>query len=141
MGNVAGHDHRAGEREPGADRMLAEEGADIVHWPVEVQFDDRAAECLVADFGQVFDRLGLQGFEKEALGRDLGEDLAVGRAGDREPDRAGGPVPRHPHDPHVVAEVLAAKLRPNPDFLTHLEHLGLHGQIAEGLAILVALGR
>ena len=47
----------------------------------------------------------------------------------------------HPHDPHVVAEVLAAKLCPNPDLLTHLEHLGLHGQIAEGLTVLVALGR
>ena len=40
-----------------------------------------------------------------------------------------------------MAEVLAAKLRPNADLLTQLEHLGLHLQVAEGLAVLIALGR
>ncbi len=48
-------------------------------------------------------------------GGDLRQRLPVGRAGDRDRDRAGRAVPGQPDHPHVVAEVLAAELRADAD--------------------------
>jgi hypothetical protein len=40
-----------------------------------------------------------------------------------------------------VAEIFAAELRADAERLRHLQHLLLHGEIAEGVAVLAPRGR
>ena len=79
--------------------------------------DDRPAGDVLGDAGvrHVLRRVGLELLEEHALGGDLAERLPVGRARDGQRDRAGGAVPRQPDHAHVVAEVLAAELRADPE--------------------------
>ena len=65
----------------------------------------------MGDVGQVLRGVGLELLEEHALGGDLAERLAVGRARHRERDRARRAVTRQADHAHVVAEVLAAELR------------------------------
>ena len=76
--------------------------------------------------------------EKNALGRDLAQYLAVGGARDADSDGARSAVAGQADDPHVVAEVLAAELRADTEPLRHLVHLRFELEVAEGLAMLVA---
>ena len=55
------------------------------------------------------------------------------------PDRQRRAVARQPDHAHVVAEILAAELRADAERLRHLQHLLLHREIAEGVAVLAAL--
>ena len=70
-----------------------------------------AFEVVVGDLGQVLRGIGLELLEEHAVGGDLAERLAVGRARHRERDRARRAVARQADHAHVVAEVLAAELR------------------------------
>ena len=103
--------------EPGLDGVARELGEDRGHRLVEVDLHDRAARDVVGDagVGHVLRRVGLELLEEDALGGDLAQRLTVGRARHRQRDRAGGAVPRQPDHPHVVAEVLAAELRADPE--------------------------
>ena len=47
---------------------------------------------------------------------------------------------RQANHAHVMAEVLAAKLRANAEFLAHFQNLLFHLQVAEGPAVVIALG-
>ena len=91
--------------------------------------------------GQVLRRVGLELLEEDALGGDLAQRLAVGRARDGDRHRAGGAVARQPDDAHVVAEVLAAELRADPEGLGQLEDLLLQLEVAEPVRAHRALGR
>ena len=95
---------------------------------------DVVVEVLVGDLGQVVRRVGLELLEEHALRRDLRERLTVGRAGHRDGDRARRAVARQSDHAHVVAEVLAAELRADPEAARHLEDLGLHVEVAEGMS-------
>src|SRR5690606_5068213 len=86
VGEVAGHDDRAGQAEAGADRILAERCKNLFHGPVEVDLDDLAAEILVGNFRQIFRGVRLKLLKEDAFGRDLALDLAVRRAGDADSD-------------------------------------------------------
>ncbi len=77
--------------------------------------------------------VGLELLEEDALGGDLAERLAVGRAGDGDRDRARGAVSGEPDDAHVVAEVLAAELGPDPERLGEREDLLLEVQVPEAV--------
>ena len=87
--------------------------------------------CVASVWGQVRRRVGLELLEEHALGRDLAERLPVGRARHRDRHRARRTVPRQPDHAHVVAEVLAAELRADPETLSELEDLLLELQVAE----------
>ncbi len=50
-------------------------------------------------------------------------------------------MPRQADHAHVVAEILAAELRADAEALRHLQHLGLHREIAERVAVLAPLRR
>jgi len=50
-------------------------------------------------------------------------------------------VAGEPDDAHVVAEILSAELRADAERLRELEHLLLHREVAEGVAVLRALRR
>ena len=91
------------------------------------------------DLGQIFRRIVLQLFEEHAVAGDLAQRLAVGRAGDAEPDRQRGAVARQPDHPHVVAEIFAAELRADAERLRHLLDFLLHRTVAEGVAVLGAV--
>ena len=67
---------------------LRQLGADLVHRPGEVDAHDVAAEVVVGDLGQELGRVGLELLEEHAVGGDLGQRLAVGRARHGERDRA-----------------------------------------------------
>ena len=95
VGDVAGHDHGAGERQAGLDRKLAELGSQLLHaHRIEVDLDNVSAQIARGDLRQVLGRIGLELFEEDAVARDLGLGLAVGRARDPDADRTRGPVPR-----------------------------------------------
>ena len=145
--DVAGDDERPGERQPGLDRVLGELGEDVVHRLVEVDLDDDVAArradadrvVLVlaevdARVGKEAGRVGLELLEEDALGGDLAEHLPVGRARDRDGDGQRGAVAGEAHDPHVVAEVLAAELRADAELAGQLEHLLLELGVAEAVA-------
>ena len=102
--------------------------------------DDVAAEVVVGDLGQVLGRVALELLEEHALGGDLGQRLAVGRAGHGDADRARGAVAGEADDPDVVAEVLAAELGADAELLGELQHLGLHLEVAEAVPAGGALG-
>lgn len=85
-------------------------------------------------------RVGLQLLQEDALGGDLRLGLPVGRAGYGDGDGAGRAVPGQPHHAHVVAEVLAAELRPDADLLGQLEDLVLQLLVPEAVPGRGALG-
>ena len=60
------------------------------------------------------------------------------RARDADPDGAGGAMTGKSDHPHVMAEVLAAKLRADPDLARELEDLLLPLEVAESSAVVVA---
>ena len=91
------------------------------------------------DLGQEARRVGLELLEEDAVGGDLAEDLAVGRARDADADRQAGAVARQADHAHVVAEILAAELRADAEAAGQLEHLLLEIAVAIGLAVVVAL--
>ncbi len=96
-------------------------------------------EVLVGGLGQVLRRVALELLEEDAVGGDLAERLAVGRARHRDADRARGAVAGQADHPHVVAEVLAAELGADAELAGELEHLGLQLDVAEGVAARAAL--
>ena len=138
--DVAGHDHRAGQREAGLDRVAAQLGPDLVHRPRQVDADDVAAQLVLVDLGQEPGRVVLQLLEVDAVVGDLGEDLPVGRAGHGDRHGAGGAVAGQADHPDVVAEVLAAELGPDAEALHLGQDLGLELRVAEPVAQLAALG-
>src|SRR5215467_2378314 len=125
MGDVASDDQRAGQAEPGLDRVLRERTPDLVHRAGEIDRDDIATEPSRIDLGQEARRVGLQLLQKDAVDRDLAEDLTVRRAGHADPDRQAGAVARQPDYPHVMAEILAAELGADPQPACKLQHLPL----------------
>ena len=141
MSNVASDDQRPRQAEPRLDRILRQGTADLVHRLGEIDRHDLAAQRRVADLGQETRRVGLELFEKHALGGDLAEDLAVGRARYADPDRQAGAMTRQPDHPDIVAEILAAELCADPEAARQLEHLLLEIAVAIGLAVTVSLLR
>ena len=141
MGEVAGDDDGAGQRQARLDRMLRQRGENFAHRLVEVDPDDIAAKLRLVDIRQVLGRIGLQRLQEDAIPGDLALGLAIGRAGDAEADRQRGAVARQADDAHVMAEILAAELRADAERLRHLVDLFLHFEVAEGVARRRALGR
>ena len=108
---------------------------DLIHRPVEIDAHDRAAELALVEIGQVLRRVVLELLEEHALGIDLAEDLAVGRARDADADRHAGAVTRQADDAHVVAEILAAELRADAVVAGQRQDFLLEAGVAEGLAV------
>ena len=129
---VAGHRDRAGERQPGADRIARELGPDFRHRAVEVERRHLAAEHVRIRLRQEARRVPLQGFKEDAVARDPGQGLPVGRAGDAEPDRQRGAVARQADHAHIVAEILAAELRPDAHGARRFQDQGLRLPVAVG---------
>ena len=88
---------------------------------------------LVGHRRQVLRGIGLELLEEDTLGGDPAERLTVGRARDGDRHRARGAVPGEPDDADVVAEVLAAELRADPELPGQLEHLELEVEVAEAV--------
>ncbi len=83
----------------------------------------------------------LELLDPEAVAVDPGLDIAIGRAGDADPDRAGGTVARQADDSGVEGEVLAAELGADPALAGQLHDLRFELRVSERLAQRVALGR
>ena len=75
----------------------------------------------------------LELLEEDAVGGDLAERLAVGRARHRDADRAGGAVAGQADHPDVVAEVLAAELGADAEAPGELQDLGFQLDVAEAV--------
>ena len=133
MGDVSAHHQRAGQRQPGLHRVAAELAADLVHGPVQVHGHHLGRQLLAGGLGQIAGRVGLQPLQEQAVGGDAGPGLAVGRAAHRDPHRVGGPVAGQADHPHVVAEVLAPELGPDPELAGQLQHPLLPGQVPEAV--------
>ena len=128
------------KQQRGGDRMLGQFGQDLLHRLVQVDLDAMfmLAAVLVGDQAA---RIAVHLLDEQAVPGDLGLDVAVGRAGNRHADRAGGAVARQADDPHVVGKVLAAELGADAELLGGFQQPVLQLHVAEGLAVLVALGR
>ena len=85
----------------------------------------------IAFTAKILRRVGLELLEEHAVGGDLAQRLAVGRARHRERDRARRAVPRQADHAHVVTEVLAAELRADPERLRQREHFALRARRRE----------
>src|SRR5215813_12244443 len=121
--------------------MFSELRENLLHRPAQIDVHDLAAEFFRIDLGQILCRIALELLEIDAVARDLAERLAVGRAGDAEPDRQRGAVARQADHAHVVTEILAAELRANAERMREAMHLLLHLEIAEGVTVLGAARR
>ncbi len=77
MGEIARHDHRAGERQSRLDRIAGERRQNVLHRPVQVDLDDLAAELRTVHVRQVLRRIVLQLLQEKAVPRDLAHGLAV----------------------------------------------------------------
>ena len=136
VGDVAADDDGAVQKERGGDRMLAQLGEDLLHRLIEVDLD--AVLMLAAIFvGDETAGIAVHLLDKEAVLGDLRLDVAVGGAGDRHPDRAGGAVAGETDDADVVGKVLAAELGADAEFLRVNEEAVLQLDVAESLAVLV----
>ena len=82
----------------------------------------------------------VQFLEPDAVFVDLCLDVAVSRAGNAHPDRAGGAMARQTNHAHIVGEVLAAELGADSEFLGCFDELLLQFHVAEGLTVLVPFG-
>jgi hypothetical protein len=115
VGDVAGDDERARQREPRLDRVLRELRADLGHRRRGRSSPRRRRARRATRSGRY--RAG----SVSSCSRNtpsaviLPQDLAVGGAGDADADGAGRAVARQADDAHVVAEVLAAELGADAD--------------------------
>ncbi len=145
VGDVAGHDHRSGQHDAGAHRVLRELGADLVHRPGEVDVDDRRTivlvEVVVGDVGQEPRRIAFELLEEDPVAGDLAERLPVGRARHGHRHRAARAVAGETDDTNVVAEVLATELGTDPGGLGEPQHLALEVDVAERVPCRRAGGR
>ncbi len=139
VGDVTGNDHGAVQHDPRLDGIVREGLPDLRHGLVQVDVHDLGRlEVLVRDLREVPGRVGLELLEKDSLGRDLAEGLAVGRARHRERDGARRAVPGQPDDAHVVTEVLSPELCPDAERLCEREHLPFELTVPKAAAELVA---
>ena len=60
MGEIARHDHGAGERQPRLHRIFGELRQDLLHRLAQVDLDHRAAELFLVDLRQVLRRMMLE---------------------------------------------------------------------------------
>src|SRR5215470_13147342 len=141
MSDVASDDQRAGQAEPGLDRVSRKRLADLAHRPGEIDRDDIATQRSGIDVGQEARRVRFELLQEDAVDRDLAEDLTIGRAGHADADRQAGAMPRQSDHPYVVAEILAAELRADSQPACKLQHLPLKTAVAIGLAIAIAFRR
>ncbi|CAB4812544.1 unannotated protein [freshwater metagenome] len=140
MGDVAGHDHWTVKHHASLHGVLGELGADLVHWPVEIDVDHIVVEIIVGDLGQILRRIGLKLLKEDAVFGDLAERLAVGRATYGHRYRTAGAVAWQTNDAHVVTEILAAELSADAGVLRELEHLCFKLDIAKRVTGLTAAG-
>src|SRR5690606_30514238 len=113
MGEIARDNDRSGERKSRLYRILRQNSENFLHRLVQVDANDARRQFLLVDVRHEARRIGLELLEPDTLAGDLAERLAIGRAGNAEPDRQRGAVARQADDPHVVAEILAAELGPD----------------------------
>ena len=138
VGDVAGDDQRAAQIQARLDRVFRENRTHFVHALVEVDVHGRGHRGSLGR--QEARGILLQLFEEDALGRDLGLDVAVGRAAHADGHGARSRMARSADHPHVVHEVLAAELGADAALAADFQHLLLPFQVAEAAAALVARG-
>ena len=140
MGDVAGDDQRARQRQARGDGMTAEGLEYFRHRPVEVDRHGRNI-FISACLGEEARRITLEFLDKDPFGRNLGKRLPVGRTGHTDSDGAGRAMPWQPDDPYIVTVVFPAELRTDTQVPRDLQDLHLPFGVAPGMAKFVALRR
>mmetsp|Transcript_39878 Transcript_39878/g.127519 ORF Transcript_39878/g.127519 Transcript_39878/m.127519 type:complete len:414 (-) Transcript_39878:45-1286(-) len=138
--DVARHDEGASERQAGLDGVLGELRENLLHRFVEVHLHHVRTERVLGHVGKVLRGLGLELLDEHAVFGNLANRLAVGRAGDAEPDGAARTVARQPYHAHVMAEIFPSELRPDAHLLGELMDLRLPFQVPEGAPMHVPAG-
>ena len=141
MSGIAGHDQGAGEVDARLHRVPGQHRQGVRHAFVEIDRNDVARELRRLDLRQEVRRVGLELFEEDAILGDLADGLAIGRAGDADPDRDRGAVAGDADHTDVVAEILAAELCADAHLAREFEHLLLHLAVTDGDALVVAFAR
>mmetsp|Transcript_47541 Transcript_47541/g.128272 ORF Transcript_47541/g.128272 Transcript_47541/m.128272 type:complete len:368 (-) Transcript_47541:832-1935(-) len=140
--DVARHDDGARQRQPGLDRELREDAADVSHGLVQVDAHRlrRGGEPRRGLAGQEACRVLLQLLDEDAVVRDLGQDLPIRAAGHTDAHWTRRTVARQADHSHVVHEVLAAELSPNAKSMAHRQNLLLPLDVTVCAPVLVASG-
>ena len=141
MGDVAADDDGAVQKEGIADLEAGEFLEGLGNRLGEVDLDAVLVLGHAILLGQQTPRITVHLLDEETVLGDLRLDVAVGRAGDRHADGAGSAVAGEANDADVVGKVLAAELGADAELLRGDEELVLQLDVAEGLAVLVPLGR
>ena len=134
MRDVARDDEGPGQGDARLHGQCGELPPDVVHGLGEVDAYD-VAVVLVLDIREVVRGIALELLEEGTLRCDARECLAVRRARDGDGDRQRGAMAGKSDDAHVVAEVLAAKLRPDAEAAGEIEDLCLHLEVAEAMCV------
>mmetsp|Transcript_5151 Transcript_5151/g.17059 ORF Transcript_5151/g.17059 Transcript_5151/m.17059 type:complete len:320 (-) Transcript_5151:576-1535(-) len=134
VGDVASDDEGAGEGEARLDRAGGESGQDGGHRGGEVDADYVGGKGGVSHLWQVLCRVRLEGLQPHTPLVDLAHRLPVSRARHPNAHWTTGAVPRQPHHPNVVTEILAPELRADAQPMRQRQHLSLHVGVSEGAA-------
>ena len=140
VGYVAGHDNGAVQTHAGGHEIFAQCGADILHRLVEVYAHGIALACAAQLFGDEFVGLVVHLLYPDAVGVDLGLDVAVGRAAHAQTDGAAGAVARQTYHADVVGKCHAAELCAQAYLAGLFQQLLLQLDIAESAAAGIAGG-
>ena len=140
VGDVAGHDDGAVEREAGRHGVLVELGENLGHGAVEIDAHHFAFAGIAEVFGDEAAGVVVEFLDPDAVAVDFALDVAVGRAAHAETYGAGGAVAGQAHDADVVGKVFAAELGAETDVACLFEQAGLELKVAEGATGFVARG-
>ena len=141
-GVLAGPAPGGGARQRQARRhgIFGQLGKDFGHGAVEVDFHHVALALFAVFLGYEFARVRVEFLNPQAVAVDFGLDVAVGRAAYAHADGARCAVTRQSDYADVVGEVLAAELRAEAEFFGSFLEGGLKLDVAEGVAVFVAVG-
>ncbi len=141
VGNVAGHDDGALQVYAGTDGIFGEFCTHGVDSLVQVYLNALRALAGPAEFFRnQFRRIGIHLLDPDAVGIDLGLDIAVCAAADAHTDGAAGAVAGQAHHTDVVGQVFAAELGAQTNLLGLFQKLFFQIDVTESTAGFVTRG-
>ena len=138
VSDVTGHDDSALQVDTGRDRILRQFLAYGINALVQVYFNALTAFTRLAQLLRNQLRgVGVHLLQPDAVGIDLGLDVAVGRTAHAHADGAGSAVTRQTNDTDVVSQIFTTELSTQTNLVSLNEQLLLQIDVAESATCLV----
>ena len=117
-------------------------GVETLYRAIQVNRDSVLLAKPVAKFaGYELGRVALKFFEPKTIAVDFCSGIAVGRAGNTDPDRARSAVPWQADHAGIERKIFPTKLCSNTTLAGYFHDLLFHGKVSEALTQLVPGGR